>query len=58
MDDVVRILMMQVREEQQLRREALQQKTSHTGVAVPTDAEVKSRIEEVKQLLKGEGKVN
>lgn len=43
--------MWQVREEQQLRVDALKQDTSHGSVVPPTDVEVEKRIEEVKQIL-------
>lgn len=51
--EVVRILMWQVREEQQLRLDALAQTTSHEPAIPPTDVEVHQRIEEVRDILKG-----
>lgn len=53
--EVVRFLMWQVREEQQLRIEALNQTTGHDSVVPPSDVELEKRIEEVQQILTTKG---
>ncbi len=47
--------MWQVREEQQLRIDALKKKTSHDSIEPPSDVEVENRIEEVQQILTTKG---
>lgn len=52
--DIVRQLMWQVAEEQQLRKDLILNRPSHTAVKPPNDAEVKTRIEEVERIIRGE----
>jgi hypothetical protein len=50
--EVIRVLMQQIREEERLREECLQNRTIRDKIPEVTDGQVESRIQEIKEVLK------